>query len=148
MGRVPGTDQYRNIERFEGLQTYEDKLIVRFDAQLFFANTDYFRDNIESNLAEKPKVKYLVLDMRAVNGIDSSAIHMLKDLVAELREEGKDLHMVNVKGPVRDILKKNHFTELMGEDHFHMKLQNAMDYIDHGAIQSDVPYTLQSDFVK
>ena len=148
MGRVPGTDQYRNVDRFEVLQTYEDKLIVRFDAQLFFANTDYFRDYLEGAMAGRPKVKQLVLDMRAVNGIDSSAIHMLKDLVEELRGAGKDLHMVNVKGPVRDTLKKNHFTELMGEDHFHLKLQNAIDYIDHGSIQSDVAYTLQSDFVK
>ncbi len=145
MGRVPGTDQYRNLERFDDLETYEDKLIIRFDAQLYFANANYFKDYVKKALIDKPSSKYLVLDARAVNNIDSSAIHTLKDLIGELKDAGRELHFVNVKGPLRDVLKKNHITDMLGEEHFHLKLQNAIDFIDRGIKQSDVPYAMQSD---
>lgn len=146
MGRVPGSDQYRNIDRFSDLETYDDKLIVRFDAQLYFANANYFRDFVKRELNEQAKVRYLIFDARAVNNIDSSAVHMLKDLIQDLAEQDIEMHLVNVKGPMRDVLKKNHITELLGEDRFHLKLQNAVDYIDKGITQSDVPYAMQSDF--
>lgn len=148
IGRVPGTDQYRNLERFDNLETYEDKLIVRFDAQLYFANSSYFKDFVKKALSQKPSTRYLILDARAVNNIDSSAIHMLKDLITELNDAGREIHLVNVKGPVRDVLKKNHITDLLGEEHFHLKLQNAIDFIDQGIKQSDLPYAMQSDIVQ
>lgn len=145
MGRVPGTDQYRNIKRFSDVETYADKLIVRFDAQLYFANANYFRDFVKKELEARPEVKYLVFDARAVNSIDSSAIHMLKDLISDLNDVGQELHLVNVNGPVRDVLKKNHIMDLLGEERFHLKLQSAMDFIDKGVKQPHAPYAIQSN---
>ena len=48
LAKIPGTHFYRNIERFEGIiRPKEDVLIVRFDAQLYFANTAFFKDKLE-----------------------------------------------------------------------------------------------------
>lgn len=146
MGRVPGTDQYRNIDRFSDVETYDDKLIVRFDAQLYFANANYFRDFVKKELSTQPDVKFLIFDARAVNNIDSSAVHMLTDLIQDLADNEIQIHLVNVKGPMRDVLKKNNITGMLGKEHFHLKLQNAIDFIDKGITQSDFPYALQSDF--
>ncbi|MBT8232305.1 MAG: sulfate permease, partial [Bacteroidia bacterium] len=35
LGRVPNSDEYRNVNRFDNLHLNEDMLIVRFDAQLY-----------------------------------------------------------------------------------------------------------------
>ncbi|NNC82366.1 MAG: solute carrier family 26 protein [Flavobacteriales bacterium] len=144
LGRVPGTDQYRNIARFNDLEVKADKLIVRFDAQLYFANSDYFRDFVKSELTQRPDTRYLIFDTRAVNNMDSSAIHMLSDLIDDLQAEGIELHFANVKGPLRDILKKNRIMQDLGEERFHLKVQNAIDFIEAGRRKGDSAYTLET----
>lgn len=147
LGRLPGTDQYRNVERFDELEIDPRILIIRFDAQLYFANTNYFRDYVKKEVQAHEQTKYLILDTRAVNNMDSSAIHMLHDLIHDLESDGITLHFANVKGPLRDILQKNRITEEMGEDRFHLKVQNAVDYIKAGHRQDDSAYTLESQTV-
>jgi SulP family sulfate permease len=46
LGRVPDSDVFRNINRFQGLEIIPEILIVRFDADLFFANISFFRDKL------------------------------------------------------------------------------------------------------
>jgi SulP family sulfate permease len=144
LGRLPGTDQYRNVERFDQLEVDPHILIVRFDAQLYFANANYFRDYVKQEVQSHEHTKYLIFDTRAVNNMDSSAIHMLHDLIHDLDADGIAFHFANVKGPLRDILQKNRITEEMGEDRFHLKVQNAVDYIKAGQRQDDSAYTLES----
>ena len=47
LGNVPGTSFYRNIKRFKNLSINTEILIIRFDAQLHFANTTYFKDKLQ-----------------------------------------------------------------------------------------------------
>ncbi len=42
LGMIKGTGEYMNIARFQDAIQREDVLIVRYDAQLFFANTAFF----------------------------------------------------------------------------------------------------------
>ena len=48
LGRMPGTDTYRDVEDHEGTETYPGLLIYRFDAPLFFANAGRLRDDISA----------------------------------------------------------------------------------------------------
>jgi SulP family sulfate permease len=58
LGKVPNTTLYRNIERFEGLEVRDDLLILRFDAQLYFANTNFFQDVLlDEVIKRKDKLK-------------------------------------------------------------------------------------------
>ncbi len=131
LGRIPGTKHYRNIKRFEDLEQRTDALIVRFDAQLYFANTTFFKEKMEKLLqASGQDLKALILDAQSITGIDSSAMHALEELVDELKEKGIDFYMCDVKGPVRDALRRGHVTEKIGEDHFFISVQNAVDYLE------------------
>jgi SulP family sulfate permease len=47
LGKVPGSTYYRNLERFTEVEDRDDLLIIRFDAQLYFANTNFFKDTLE-----------------------------------------------------------------------------------------------------
>jgi SulP family sulfate permease len=144
LGRVPGTDQFRNVDRFTDLDRFDDKLVVRVDAQLFFANADFVKSYVKRALAERKGLTHVILDARAIDSMDSTAVQMMKDLNAELKAEGKDLHLAEVKGPVRDILTKNHLVEEMGEEKFHLRVQDALNYIDNGVKQDTESYTLQA----
>jgi len=46
LGRIPNTHFYRNKKRFKDVEIEDDLLIVRFDSQLHFANTTYFKDKL------------------------------------------------------------------------------------------------------
>ncbi|MCB0618959.1 MAG: solute carrier family 26 protein, partial [Saprospiraceae bacterium] len=55
LGKVPGTPYYRNIERFEKVEQRPDLLILRFDAQLYFANVNFFKDTLAELVQRKGK---------------------------------------------------------------------------------------------
>lgn len=152
LGKVPGTHFYRNVERFQNLQQRDEILIMRFDAQLYFANINYFKDNLYALSKKKcDALKLIIIDCEAMNNMDSSAVHAIDDLMDDYNSRGIEVVFSGVKGPVRDALEKGHLTGKIGEDHFFMSIQEAVDY--HDQKHSDAlsrehkfaEYTLQSD---
>jgi SulP family sulfate permease len=104
LGRIPGTEHFRNIERYTA-DTAAGLLILRVDAQLFFGNAEAVNERIEDEIAAYPGTRHLVLVLSAVNAIDTSALFALAELNAMLRTRGIGLHLAEVKGPVLDRLK-------------------------------------------
>ncbi|MEO1054137.1 MAG: solute carrier family 26 protein [Bacteroidota bacterium] len=131
LGKVPGTKQYRNIYRFPDAQERPEILIVRFDAQLFFANIGFFRDKLQKLEDDHgTPVKLLVLNAEAINGLDSSAVGVLYDLVDDYRARGVDIYFSGVKGPIRDIMFKSGLTQKIGETNFFMHTEHAVSHFD------------------
>jgi SulP family sulfate permease len=104
LGRIAGTEHFRNIERYPG-GTAPDVLLLRIDAGLFFGNVEAVNARIEEELAARPGTRNLVLVLSAVNAIDTSALFGLTELNMLLRHRGIGLHLAEVKGPVMDRLK-------------------------------------------
>lgn len=129
LGRIPGTNYYRNVGRFEDAEEFEHTLIIRFDEQLYFANAVYFKDKVNLLMSD-PKyanIKYLVLDASNIHNIDSTGSHMISDLNRDLQDKGIEFHLSGVTGPVRDMLFK---CELMKNPLLHhMSVQDAVNQI-------------------
>jgi SulP family sulfate permease len=104
LGRIPGTEHFRNIERYEG-ETDAGVLLLRIDAGLFFGNVEAVTERIEEALAARPDARHLVLVLSAVNAIDTSALFGLLELNTALRARDIGFHLAEVKGPVLDRLK-------------------------------------------
>ena len=132
LGRVPGTSFYRNVDRFETVETRADLWIVRLDAQLYFANVDFFRERLEEWIQARPadKLKGIVLNAESINRIDSSAMHALSDLVDDLNSSGLKVVFTGVKGPVRDAMTKSQLMDKVGLSNFYMSIQAAIDGYD------------------
>jgi len=147
LGKVPGTNYYRNIDRFRAVEDRPDLLILRFDAQLYFANINYFKETIEDLVAKKGEaLKTVVLNAESINSMDSSAVHAVEEIVKELRAQGIKVMFSGVKGPVRDAMKKGHLTEEIGEECFFMTVQEAVDFHDDQISSSQhQEYTLQNN---
>jgi SulP family sulfate permease len=152
LGKVPGSHFYRNVERFENLDQRAELLIMRFDAQLYFANINFFKDNLH-RLSQKKgdTLKLIIIDCEAMNNMDSSAVHAVEDLMDDYGSRGIEVVFSGVKGPIRDALEKGHLTGKIGEDHFFMSIQEAVDCYDEKCISSlkkgpdYSSYTLQTD---
>jgi sulfate permease, SulP family len=133
MGQVPNTDILRNFTRDKNAQEIDGLFIFRIDASLYFANVAFLKDIIETNtLNSGKKIKAVIFDASSVNEIDSSADTGLHDIADTLEDRGIELYFTNVKGPVRDMMKKTGFWEKLGKDHFFLSKKAAVKhYIDN-----------------
>lgn len=102
LGRVPGTQIYRNLERFPDAERTPGVAALRLDAPLFFANTAFLRETVESLLCEDTHT--VILDAGAISSVDASGADALLELAASLQTRGVGLWLATVRGPVRDAL--------------------------------------------
>ena len=104
IGRVPGTQHFRNLERHR-VQTVPGLLALRVDESLFFANASAVEAHIEARVAADPGVRQVLLVCSAVNAIDATALGVLSELEQRLAQRGVQLLLAEVKGPVMDRLQ-------------------------------------------
>lgn len=144
LGKVPGTSFYRNIGRFEGVEERDDILVLRFDAQLYFANVNHFKETLEQLVLKKgKKLKAIIINGESMNQLDSSGVHALEEIVEQYQTQNIQLYFASVKGPVRDAMSRSHLMEKIGEDHFFMSIQEAVDFIDTRQMPQREEYVLQ-----
>jgi SulP family sulfate permease len=115
LGRIAGTEHFRNIER-HAAETRSGVLLLRVDAGLFFGNVEAVNARVEEEIDLHPGTRELVLVLSAVNVIDTSALFGLLELNTILSQRGVRLHLAEVKGPVMDRLKESSLlTRLSGQ---------------------------------
>ncbi len=137
LGQVPGTHFYRNRKRFKNVVIDQDILIVRFDAQLHFANTAYFKDKLQEFAEYKgEKLKLLIIDGESLNNLDSSAIYALDEIINYFTHKGVDVVFTGLKGPVRDTLNKSGLIEKIGAENCFMSIQEAVDCYKNDCMDS------------
>ncbi|WP_020533944.1 SulP family inorganic anion transporter [Flexithrix dorotheae] len=150
LGKIEGTNFYRNVQRFPKARQPEEMLIIRFDAQLYFANINYFKDKIEELVKEKgDKLKVIILNADAINSIDTTAFQELHQMVINYQKAGIDFYFSGVIGPVRDTFFQNNLIDEFGREKFFMDVEEAVKFfekhkakeqntIDENAIQTNV----------
>ncbi|MEM8896832.1 MAG: solute carrier family 26 protein [Bacteroidota bacterium] len=146
LGKIPGSNDYRNINRFNNLLTHKHIFIFRFDAQLYFANINYFKNFLNSHIQANPDIQHIILDAGPINTMDSSAIYALKEIMENLQKQGITLYLVDVKGPIRDTLTRNDILQKENRELFFMTVEDAVFYIENGVLRKDGTYVLQSNY--
>ena len=113
VGQVPGSEHFRNVERFAVIES-PSVLALRVDESLYFPNARYLEDRIGELIASRPQVRHLVLMCSGVNLIDASALDSLETIAERLHTAGVQLHLSEVKGPVMDRLRRSSFLDHFG----------------------------------
>ncbi|MBG7611018.1 solute carrier family 26 protein [Polaribacter sp. BAL334] len=133
LGKVPDANFYRNKERFEEVIIEDDILVFRFDAQLFYANSSYFRDKLDEMADKKGKaLKLIVLDSESINRIDSTGVEMLKERIKFYQKKGVLFYFAGAKGPLRDALFKGGLLSIIDVNHFFMRANDAVRFFRTG----------------
>lgn len=125
VGRIEGTEHFRNVQRHE-VETYPKLLLIRIDESLYFPNAQFLEECLLAQIADNPQIEHLVLICSAVNYIDSSALDVLEQLQHELADAGVTLYMAEVKGPVMDKLRHIGFVDELGKDRIFMTTHQAV----------------------
>jgi sulfate permease, SulP family len=129
LGRVDGTTSYRNVARFPAARTIDGIRIVRIDAALSFVNAVNVKKLILTNVdavVEQPRA--LVLDASGINDLDATGAEMLHELLTEIDQRDVTLHLAEVKGPVRDVLRRAGLWDRLG-DRIHASTNDAVSAI-------------------
>ncbi len=110
VGRVPGTEHFRNVKRHH-VETDPAILTIRVDESLYFANARFLEDYVLDRAAACKDLRHVILLCSAVNDIDMSALESLEAIDHGLSAMGVALHLSEVKGPVTDKLARTDFLE-------------------------------------
>ena len=145
LGNVPNTYLYRNIKRFNDLIDLKDVLIIRFDAQLHFANTTYFKDTIYNEAQKKgDDLKVIIIDGESLNNLDSSGVYAIEEILKYFKEKEIDIYFTGLKGPVRDTIYKSNIIQNIGQEHCFMSIQEAIDHYKNKTVNENIKmYTNQ-----
>ncbi|MEL6924257.1 MAG: solute carrier family 26 protein [Bacteroidota bacterium] len=127
LGKLPNTNSYRNIQRFEDAAQPEEVLVVRFDDQLYFGNAAYFQEVIRELADEKGDgLQLLVINAGSIHELDSTGVHALEQLVHHFQQQQIEVYFAGFIGPVRDKLLKCGLMEKIGEQRFFLNVHSAI----------------------
>jgi sulfate permease, SulP family len=145
LGQLPASRHYRSVDRFREAKDRDDILILRFDAQLYFGNATYFRDEVELIVEKRqPKPELLILDASSIHDIDSSGVKALEEVLYFLKERHIRFYISGVIGPVRDILFRNELMPRIGKHNQFLHIQDAVDYYYSHPDEGTNPWTVNA----
>jgi high affinity sulfate transporter 1 len=140
LGRARGVKGYHDIVRYPDAKQIPGLLLFRWDAPLFFANADTFRERILDAVdAASPMIRWVVVAAEPITDVDTSAAEMLEELDKALATRGAELAFAEMKDPVRDRLDAYGLQRRIGRDFFFPTIgvavkafldRNAVDWID------------------
>jgi high affinity sulfate transporter 1 len=128
LGIAPHVKGYHDITRHPGAQQIRGLVLFRWDAPLFFANADLFKQRVMAAVAASPApVKRVVVAAEPVTSVDVTAGDALAELDDQLRAAGLELGFAEMKDPVKDKLKRFGLYERFGARMFFDTIEEAVD---------------------
>lgn len=128
IGRMPGVRAgYGDLSRHPDAEVFDGLLIVRLDAPLYYFNANVAKAQIIAlvNACEPPPEEVL-LDIAATADLDVTTSDMLFELVRELRGRSVDVSLAQVKGTVRDRLRRTGLMSEIGADHIYLSVGSGV----------------------
>jgi MFS superfamily sulfate permease-like transporter len=119
LGRADGVKGYHDIKRYPDARLIPGLVLFRWDAPLFFANAEFFRERAMEAVATSPTpVRWLVVAAEPVTSVDVTACDMIAELDEALQAKGIELCFAELKDPVKDKLKRFGLFAQLGESYF------------------------------
>jgi MFS superfamily sulfate permease-like transporter len=128
LGRADGVRGYHDLERYPNARQVPGLLLFRWDAPLFFANAERFREVVLDAVAAAPSpVSWLVVAAEPVTSVDVTSVDMLAELDDSLHRAGIELVFAEMKDPVKDKLKRFGVFKKFGEKVFFPTVGSAVE---------------------
>jgi len=128
LGRVEDLKGYHDITRYPEARRLDGLVLFRWDAPLFFANAEAFREAVESAVDAAPTAtRWVVVAAEPITDVDTTAADVLDELLADLRRAGVELRFAEMKDPVKDWLTRYGLKQKIGDDAFYPTVGTAVD---------------------
>ena len=129
VGRIPGTEHFRNVARFD-VERLPGVLALRVDESLTFTNAPCLESWLLGAIADRPDVHSVLLVASGINDIDATGIEVLESIRDELKSGGVEIYLSDVKGPVTDRLMKAGFDAEFPENHLFLSAAVAFEQLE------------------
>ena len=137
---------YKDAQIF-GLKTSDTIALFRYDGDLYFVNSGYLEKRLVNAVADKPKLKVAILDIEAVDQIDTTGEEMLAHMSEWFKEAGIEFYITRPKFKVTDVLRRTGLYEKIGEEHIFSRRRDALaaiiqkygDTVDLDPLQQYLP---------
>ena len=117
--RVSGVKGYHDMSRHPEGKFVPGLVLFRWDAQLFFANAEIFRTQVQQAISTATSpTRRVVIVSDAITDIDVTAAEVLTMLHGELTARGIELRFAGLKGQVKDRLHHYGTLAVLGEHIF------------------------------
>jgi high affinity sulfate transporter 1 len=127
LGRAHGVKGYHDITRYPDARLIPGLVLFRWDAPLFFANAEFFKERVLVAVATSPTpVRWLVVTAEPVTSVDVTACDMVAELDQALHAQGIELCFAELKDPVKDKLKRFGLFAQLGESYFFSTIGEAV----------------------
>ncbi|KAL7116584.1 hypothetical protein ACP275_03G013300 [Erythranthe tilingii] len=135
LGKIPGSNVYRNIQQYPEATKVPGVLIIRVDSAIYFSNSNYIRERLLRWLTDEdeqlkadglPQIQFLIVEMSPVTDIDTSGIHALEELEKGLQKRSVQLVLANPGPIVMDKLHASKLTNVIGEDKIFLTVADAV----------------------
>jgi MFS superfamily sulfate permease-like transporter len=128
LGKLRGEHAtYVDIERHPDSEPIPGLLIIRIDAPLYFFNANVAHDQILALVdSADPRPTVVVIDIGASADFDVTATDALRELTRQLTERSIALWLAQVKGAVRDRLRRTGLMAELGEDAIFLSIAAAV----------------------
>jgi MFS superfamily sulfate permease-like transporter len=128
LGRVDGLKGYHDITRHPEGKQIPGLVLFRWDAPLFFANAAVFQQHVFQAVANAPTpTNWIVVAAEPVTDVDITAADMLAELIQRLHKVNVELRFAEMKGPVKDRLKRYGLFTSLGEESFFPTIGQAVE---------------------
>lgn len=128
LGNIKGTDYYKNVNRFaDEIVSRDDLLVVRFDAQLYFGNSAFFKKQLLKEVYKKGlPLRAVILNAEAINYIDSSGAQTLTKVIREIHQKNIQFYIAGATGPARDIIFSSGIIEELHKEYLFVRIKEAV----------------------
>jgi high affinity sulfate transporter 1 len=128
LGRMPGSRAtFADLARHPDAEPIPRLVIVRLDAPLYFFNANVAKAEILEIVAgQEVEPLGVLIDLAATADLDVTTTDMLFELVGDLRSRSIEVLVAQVKGTVRDRLRKTGLMTDLGEDRVYLSIGSAV----------------------
>jgi MFS superfamily sulfate permease-like transporter len=127
LGKLPGTEAYRDVDRHPEAETFDGLLIWRIGGDLFFASIGRIGATLKAALSARPQIKCVLLDFGSVSFMDVSAADELAALIKELQSSGLIVAFSRVRDEVRDGMRFPSIETMVGPDRFYERTTDGVN---------------------
>jgi MFS superfamily sulfate permease-like transporter len=128
LGKPENIPGYHDITRYPNASQLPGLLMIRWEAPLFFANANLFRNKLRKLIIQtEPPLKWVVITAEPISDVDTTAADMLVDLDQELNAAGIHLVFAELKDSVKEKIERYGLLDTIDRRHFFPTIEVAVE---------------------
>jgi SulP family sulfate permease len=139
LGRDPETLAFRELDEHPGDERFPGLVVLRLDGGLFFATADALEDRVRELALDDPGTTGIVLDLVAVDVIDSQGSAKLAELLDLTERGGVTLRLSRVKPAIAEVLRREGVLDRLGDARLHATVHEAVAAHQRGGSPGEGP---------